>query len=182
MRAATELVHLSGRRSAKTIRACGSVAALRGRIHDCKLRISRHQSYQRPFATKSRHSTLGAHTARQGGEGTLPDVKLLMNARSSVWKHLHLLRSAVPIASFVGVLAMMKSIRSQTGPGMPAQPRVARPRRINSAWAIARSESCNASLKRRNSHSRCAQDAPSLRVLQCGSRRSTWSLPATIAD
>ena len=39
MRAATELVHLSGRRSAKTIKACGPVAALQGRIHDCKRRI-----------------------------------------------------------------------------------------------------------------------------------------------
>ena len=34
-----ELVHLSGRRSAKTIRAGGCVAAHQGRIHDCKRRV-----------------------------------------------------------------------------------------------------------------------------------------------
>jgi hypothetical protein len=52
MRAAIELVHLSGRRSAKTIRACGSVAALQGRIHDCKRRIRCRRS--KPFAKRGR--------------------------------------------------------------------------------------------------------------------------------
>jgi hypothetical protein len=52
MRAAIELVHLSGRRSAKTIRACGSVAALQGRIHDCKRRVHRRQL--KPFAKRGR--------------------------------------------------------------------------------------------------------------------------------
>ena len=35
---------MSGRRAAKTIRACGRVAALQGRIHDCKRRVHRRRS------------------------------------------------------------------------------------------------------------------------------------------
>lgn len=69
MRAAIELAHLSGRRSAKTIRACGSVAALQGRIHDCKRRIHRRQS--KPFAKRGRsiHVVLfEQHRADQPGD------------------------------------------------------------------------------------------------------------------
>jgi hypothetical protein len=39
MRARSELGHLSGCRSANTIRACGHVAARQGQIHDRKTRL-----------------------------------------------------------------------------------------------------------------------------------------------
>ena len=72
MRAVIELAHLSGRRSAKTIRACGSVAALQGRIHDCKRRLHHRQS--KPVAKRGRsiHIVLFQHQRTdQSNNGTI---------------------------------------------------------------------------------------------------------------
>jgi hypothetical protein len=90
MRAAIELVHLSGRRSAKTIRACGSVAALQGRIHDCKRRIHHRQS--KPFAKRGR--SIHVILFEQDGADQPHDAGLVREDADDVGPPLHLLVEA----------------------------------------------------------------------------------------
>ncbi len=89
MRAATELVHLSGRRSAKTIRACGRDAAQQGRIHDRKHRFSRQQRrnpLQReggPYTSFASSSTAPISLTIAASPGKMPLRSLRLSQRVS---------------------------------------------------------------------------------------------------
>jgi hypothetical protein len=76
-----ELVHLSGRRSAKTIRACGCVAAHQGRIHDCKrwvVSIDRFslQSWGGPYTSFCSSSNAPTKRTTAASLGKMPTTSL----------------------------------------------------------------------------------------------------------